>query len=471
MPFIYSFTQDHSTADQRPPKVEQLFSPCSKITKTAINDITYQIPINQATVTPTMTRIEDDDLTFGLSGLNSVAEKFPRQSTCLKGDRPPPDIHPSPSPDVPAVSSTILPESPELDHYDNTIPHYRCIYQIKDSQPIRATCFHPDGEVFVVGTNSKVLKTYMYPTGEELTNFQHDHRPTEPNHAFKFKGIHRGSVYCVAFNRSGKLLASGSNDRCIHLINYNSTKNLPEGTEYELTMHNGTVRDLCFLNNDDENDSSTFLVSGGAGDNSIYLTDCNVMKPVQALQGHSSTVMSLHHWNETPTFVSGSVDGTIRFWDTRGGIRCTSIISTNQQGGDVKGNVASGSSAGVPVGVVRVEQTGKLLVSGHKDGRCMLYDIRGGRIIQLFEAHTDEIRTLNFSPKSYYLLTGGYDRKVRLIDIQGDLARKLPSVDIAVLNDKIVQTAWHPTDYNFVTTSADGLACLWALPESITCEI
>lgn len=94
----------------------------------------------------------------------------------------------------------------------------------------------------------------------------------------------------------------------------------------------------------------------------------------------------------------------------------------------------------------------------------MLYDLRGRRIIQLFQAHSGEIRTLNFSPKNYYLLTASYDHTVKLFDIQGDLTRKLESAEIAQLKDRVVQTAWHPTDYNFVTTCADGTATLWTIP-------
>lgn len=349
---------------------------------------------------------------------------------------------------------------------DNTlndaIPKYRPFCQVEDTRPIRATCFHPDGEVFVVGTNSRLIHICMYPTREELEQARDDHLVTEPDYAFRFVHLHRSSVYCTAFNSEGNLLASGSNDQSVHVIEYNSQKHLPEGKEYKLTIHSGTVRDICFLKNGNESESSAFLVSAGAGDNAIYLTDCKTMKTVQNLHGHESTVMSLHQWNDAPTFVSGGFDGAIRFWDTRAGTRCTSKISTTHLGGDEKSNQST------PVGVVRVDQTGKFLVSGHKDGRCMFYDVRSGRIMKLFKAHDDEIRTLNFSPKSYYLLTAGYDHKVKLMDLQGDLTRNLPTVEVAELSDKVIQTTWHPSDYTFVTTSAEGSAILWVVPEVIS---
>ena len=37
-----------------------------------------------------------------------------------------------------------------------------------------------------------------------------------------------------------------------------------EGAEAELTMHEGTVRDVCFM--EDMTNGSSLLISGGAGD-------------------------------------------------------------------------------------------------------------------------------------------------------------------------------------------------------------
>ena len=94
----------------------------------------------------------------------------------------------------------------------------------------------------------------------------------------------------------------------------------------------------------------------------------------------------------------------------------------------------------------------------------MFYDIRGGRIIQVTHPHTGEVRTLRFSPKAYYLLSGGYDGKIILTDLQGDLTQGLPSIVVGECGDKVIQGRWHPNDFTFLTTSADRSVVLWALP-------
>lgn len=59
-------------------------------------------------------------------------------------------------------------------------------------------------------------------------------------------------------------------------------------------MHDGTVRDLCFL--EDTTNKSSLLISGGAGDCKIYVTDCATATPFQALSGHTGHILSLYTW-------------------------------------------------------------------------------------------------------------------------------------------------------------------------------
>jgi len=86
---------------------------------------------------------------------------------------------------------------------------------------------------------------------------------------------------------------------------------------------------------------------------------------------------------------------------------------------------------GSPVAAVCVDPSGRLLVSGHEDSSCVLYDIRGGRNVQCFKPHSKDVRSIRFSPSAYYLLTGGYDNKLVLTDLQGNsvnFSLKLPRV-------------------------------------------
>lgn len=457
MAFDFSLVNDKFTPI-KPAKVEQLFSPNVKSSPARIiNDLTYRIPAIPKT--PTTRKFANTSL----ESPPGIRAHFPRQSTGLKDQLQQPlcSTVKYVNESISSGKDLLLNETGDQD--PNQAQQFQPYQQLQDTLPIRATCFHPSGDVYAIGSNSKTLRLCAYPSQKDQENFTPDDSSCKPDVVYSSVGLHRGSVYCIAFNHGGTLLATGSNDQMLHVIKYNAQKHMPTGSEYALDFHKGKVRDVCFLDN---GESSCLLASAGSGDNSICLTDCKVMKRVHTLAGHKDCVMSLYCWtNDSTTFVSGGLDGAIKFWDTRTQ-RCIANVNSNKQTINDKGSGDKSQSGNSPVGVVRVDPSGRLLVSGHEDGKCMLYDIRGGRQIQSFKAHESELRTLNFSPKSYYLLSAGYDGNIKLMDLQGDLTRKLPSVDIAKLSDKIIQTAWHPDDYTFVTTSADGLATLWMMPDS-----
>ncbi|XP_017837632.1 WD repeat-containing protein 47 isoform X2 [Drosophila busckii] len=319
---------------------------------------------------------------------------------------------------------------------------------ISDSQAIRCVDFHPNGRLYAVGSNSKTFRICQYP---QLSKLRPGQLNCPPSVLCKRTKHHRGSIYCTCWSSDGELIATGSNDKTIKYMRFNNDTNQMVGHEVELNMHDGTVRDMCFLDN--QSTKSRLLVSGGAGDCKIYVTDCVTGMPFQMFSGHTGHISSLYSWNHS-MFVSGSQDQTIRFWD----IRVNVAVNSFDQ--EFKGGALQNS----PVTAVSVDPTGRLLVSGHSDSACVLFDIRGNRLIQRFYPHNAEIRCVRFSPSAYYMLTCSYDNTIKLTDLQGDLANELSSVLVAKHKDKAITIRWHPTEFSFISTSADKTATLWALP-------
>ena len=63
--------------------------------------------------------------------------------------------------------------------------------------------------------------------------------------------------------------------------------NIVVGSDSELLFHDGTVRDLMFMQ--DASTRSSVLISGGAGNCKICVTDCETGTPIRMMTGHTGT--------------------------------------------------------------------------------------------------------------------------------------------------------------------------------------
>ncbi|KAK6320668.1 hypothetical protein J4Q44_G00097750 [Coregonus suidteri] len=317
------------------------------------------------------------------------------------------------------------------------------VNSLEDTQALRAVAFHPTGALYAVGSNSKTLRVCAYP---DTLNTSGPGPVKQPVVLFRRNKHHKGSIYCVAWSHCGQLLATGSNDKYVKVLPFNAETCNATGPDLEFSMHDGTIRDLAFMEGPESGGS--ILISAGAGDCNIYTTDCQRGQGLHALSGHTGHILSLYTWGGW-MIATGSQDKTVRFWDLRVP-SCVRVVGTALHG--------SGSA----VASVAVDPSARLLATGQEDCSCMLYDIRGGRMVQTYRPHTSDVRSVRFSPEAHYLLTGSYDNKVIITDLQGDLTKQLPLTVAAEHGDKVIQCRWHTHDLTFLSSSADRTVKLWA---------
>ena len=92
---------------------------------------------------------------------------------------------------------------------------------ILDKQPIRACCFSPEGELLAIGTNSMTLKIcslkdVVYSLDDKY-QCQLDNTLDLPV-VLEQRKYHNGSIYSVDWSHTGRLIATGSNDKTINLL-------------------------------------------------------------------------------------------------------------------------------------------------------------------------------------------------------------------------------------------------------------
>lgn len=136
-------------------------------------------------------------------------------------------------------------------------------------------------------------------------------------------------------------------------------------------------------------------------------------------------------------------------WDINSG-QCTKTLRLSES--PVKQGVTS----------LCVNHDNSLAAMGREDGVCVLYDIRADKTLHTFHPHNEDCRSLRFSPDSRYLLSASYDGTLILTDMNG-YENSYPSFIVGQHSDKALKVSWHPEQYAFVSSSADGEASLWKL--------
>ncbi|XP_061042215.1 WD repeat-containing protein 47 isoform X3 [Eubalaena glacialis] len=208
---------------------------------------------------------------------------------------------------------------------DKSKKQFVCINTLEDTQAVRAVAFHPGGGLYAVGSNSKTLRVCAYP--EVIDPSAHD-IPKQPVVRFKRNKHHKGSIYCVAWSPCGQLLATGSNDKYVKVLPFNAETCNATGPDLEFSMHDGTIRDLAFMEGPES--GGAILISAGAGDCNIYTTDCQRGQGLHALSGHTGHILALYTWSGW-MIASGSQDKTVRFWDLRVP-SCVRVVGTTFHG-------------------------------------------------------------------------------------------------------------------------------------------
>jgi len=316
---------------------------------------------------------------------------------------------------------------------------------LRESHPIRAVSFSPDGQYFALGTNNKVMTVLNapYSTGSrqlpktEVLLQRSDH--------------HRGSVYCLSWDSSSALIATGSNDKCIKVCKLHPTERGQLDCQVEedvvLRHHNGTIRSLSFT----PEQGCQRILSGGAGDFCPRLWDVNSgsTEPIQLMHAHKGIIFCARFSEDGSLGLSAGEDGFVKIWDFRSGNCEQEVSSLESKSGSVL-------AASFSPGSHNLE-----LATSHEDGTCLIWDLRQREVKLKLSNHTQEVRTLHYSPGGQMLLTGSFDFRTSLYDVTSSSEDYEFLTSLEGHSGRILEASWNPVEPSILTSSADCSVIFW----------
>jgi len=137
---------------------------------------------------------------------------------------------------------------------------------------------------------------------------------------FEQQDHHNGSIYCVDWSRTSRLVATGSNDKVIKILVtplFEQIENGEEGwqedmKQMELIGHKAIVRTVQFNPLD-----PTVLLSGGLVESDVKVWDTETGKNIANLKGHQGNIYSIKYSFDGSFALSVGTDKIIKIWDVR----------------------------------------------------------------------------------------------------------------------------------------------------------
>ncbi|GMH08553.1 hypothetical protein Nepgr_010393 [Nepenthes gracilis] len=264
----------------------------------------------------------------------------------------------------------------------------------------------------------------------------------------KLRG-HRNAVYCAVFDRFGRFVITGSDDRLVKIWSMETSDCLAS-----CRGHEGDITDLAVSSNN-------ALVASSSNDCIIRVWRLPDGLPISVLRGHTGAVTAIA-FSPRPSAVyqllSSSDDGTCRLWDARySQFKPKIYVPRPSDSTAGKSNAAASSSTGPPshqIFCCAFNASGTVFVTGSSDTLA--------RVWNACKSSLDDSDQLNHEMD----VLSGHENDVNYVQFSGcAVASRFSTVDTTKEdNTPKFKNSWFAHD-NIVTCSRDGSAIIW-IPRS-----
>jgi WD40 repeat protein len=244
---------------------------------------------------------------------------------------------------------------------------------------VQTVAWSPDGTRIASGGDDRQVHVWNATTGQKL---------------FIYSG-HADQVWKVAWSPDGKWIASASVDQLIHIWESASgNKYTSFQGHFEQALNLALVCTLAW------SPDGTRIASGGA-DWNVQVWEVGNGKVSARFQGHDNDVNAIAWPPDGKQIATASDDKTVRIWDV------DSARHIHTYSGHIKS-----------VHTVAWSPDGQYLASGGNDATVQVWDASsaGRSFLFTYQGHTKRVRTLGWSPDGRYIASGGSDKTAQVWD-------------------------------------------------------
>ena len=243
-------------------------------------------------------------------------------------------------------------------------------------------------------------------------------------HLMRTLSGHSASIWGMTYSPDGRFIFTGGDDAKTIQWDAVTGRKVREFTNYKEEAIGETVSP----------DGRLLYTGSGPKDTVIKVFDIATGKPLPDIAGHSDGVQAIVFTPDGKSFVSGSNDGTMKFWDSATRSLQRTLIH------------------GEPVFHQAFSPDGKQLASAGVNGDIKLWDVATGKETTVIKAHTAPVYTVAYSSGGNWLASAGGDRAVRLWDPKTgkEIMTMMP------FTDQVWNLAFSPNGKLLAAASADG---------------